>query len=103
MPTSLKSQASYAVLIDELSMSKYIWLLILVLPMWAAVELGAPKWVSVLTSIPFFLRAATLGDDPDEHLLGEGFAQYRPSILVILGVGGLVVGTALFALFRALL
>lgn len=57
-------------------MSKYIWLVILVIPMWAAAELDAPKWVLMLTAAPFFLRAATLGDHPDEHLLGEGFAQY---------------------------
>ena len=84
-------------------MSKYIWLVVLALPIWVAVELDAPKWVSILTAIPFFLRAATLGDHPDEHLLGESFSQYRPSSLVILGVGGLVLGAALFALFRALL
>ncbi|MEO7431937.1 MAG: hypothetical protein ABIR62_07910 [Dokdonella sp.] len=84
-------------------MSKYIWLLVLILPMWAAVELDAPKWVSVLTALPFFLRAATLGDEPDEHLLGENFDQSRPSILVILGIGGLVLGAAFLVLFRALL
>jgi uncharacterized protein (DUF983 family) len=84
-------------------MSKYIWLLILVFPMWAAVELEAPKWVSVLASVPFFLRAATLGDDPDEHLLGEGFAQYRPKILVVLVVGGLILGAAFLAVVKTLL
>jgi hypothetical protein len=84
-------------------MSKYIWLLVLALPVWAAVELDAPKWVSVLAAAPFFLRAATLGDHPDEHLLGEGFAQYRPSILVVLGVGGLILGAALLVVVRTLL
>jgi hypothetical protein len=82
-------------------MSKYIWLIILVLPAWASVELDAPKWVSMLASIPFFVRAATLGDHPDEHLLGEGFAQWRPSILVALGAGGLVLGVVLLVLLRA--
>lgn len=84
-------------------MSKYIWLLVLTLPIWVAAELDAPKWLSILTAIPFFLRAATLGDDPDEHLLGESFAQYRPTIIVVLGVGGLVLGAALLVLVRALL
>jgi uncharacterized protein (DUF983 family) len=84
-------------------MSKYIWLLVLILPMWAAIELDAPKWVSVLASVPFFLRAATLGDHSDEHLLGEGFAQYRPPILVVLVVGGLILGTALLVVVRTLL
>ena len=84
-------------------MSKYIWLLVLALPIWAAAELDAPKWVLVLTVIPFFLRAATLGDDPDEHLLGEKFAQYRPTILVVLGVGGLLLGAALLVVVRALM
>jgi len=84
-------------------MSKYIWLLILVLPIWAAVELDAPKWVSVLVSVPFFLRAATLGDHPDEHLLGEGFAQSRPKILVVLVVAGLILGAALLAVVKTLL
>ena len=84
-------------------MSKYIWLLILTLPIWAAVELDAPKWVSMLMSVPFFVRAATLGDDPEEHLLGEGFAKHRPSILVFLGVGGLILGAVLLVLVQALL
>jgi uncharacterized protein (DUF983 family) len=84
-------------------MSKYIWLVILALPIWAAVELDAPKWVSTLVAIPFFLRAATLGDHPDEHLLGEGFAQYRPPLLVVLIVGGLVLGAGLLVFVKALL
>jgi hypothetical protein len=84
-------------------MSKYIWLLVLAIPIWAAVELDAPRWISGLAAIPFFWRAATLGDDPDEHLLGEGFAQYRPSILVVLGIGGLILGAVIFVVVRALL
>lgn len=84
-------------------MSKYIWLLVLVLPMWASVEFDAPKWVSVLAAIPFFVRAATLGDHPDEHLLGEGFAQYRPTALLVLSVSGLILGVALLLLVKALL
>ena len=32
-------------------MGKYIWLVILALPVWAAVELDAPKWV---TEVPHF-------------------------------------------------
>lgn len=84
-------------------MSKYIWLLILTLPMWAAAELNAPKWVLLLAAAPFFLRAATLGDDPDEHLLGEGFARFRPSLLVLLGVGGLILGAVLLVVVRTLL
>ncbi|HEY6527061.1 MAG TPA: hypothetical protein VIZ65_00080 [Cellvibrionaceae bacterium] len=84
-------------------MSKYIWLFILALALWAAVELNAPKWVLILSTAAFFLRAATLGDHPDEHLLGEGFAQYRPSILIVLGVGGLILGAAIFAVIRTLL
>jgi hypothetical protein len=84
-------------------MSKYIWLFILALALWAAVKLNAPKWVLILATAAFFLRAATLGELPDEHLLGEGFAQYRPLILIVLGVGGLVLGAALFAVIRTLL
>ncbi|RYZ73015.1 MAG: hypothetical protein EOP91_06465 [Lysobacteraceae bacterium] len=82
-------------------MSSYIWLIILVLPVWASVELDAPKWVSMLACIPFFVRAATLGDHPDEPLLGEGFAQYRPSVLVVLGAGGLVLSALLLVPLRA--
>lgn len=83
-------------------MSKYIWLIVFVLPVWAAVELDAQKWVLTLTSIPFFLRAATLGDHPDEHLLGEGFKRYRPTVLVVLVVGGLVLGAGLLVFAMAL-
>ena len=84
-------------------MSKYIWLLVLVLPMWAAVELDAPKWVLTFTVVIFFARAATLGDHPDEHLLGEDFAKYRPFILAVLGLGGLILGAALLMLVKTLL
>jgi hypothetical protein len=82
--------------------SRYVWLIALALPIWAAAELEAPKWVLMLTAIPFFLRAATLGDPPDEQLLGEGFAQYRPSVLVALGVGGLILGAGLLMLAKVL-
>jgi uncharacterized protein (DUF983 family) len=84
-------------------MSKYIWLLVLALPIWAAIEFDAPKWVSVLTAIPFFLRAATLGNHPDEHLLGEDISQYRPSILAVLVVGGVILGAALLVVVRTML
>lgn len=84
-------------------MSKYIWLVVLALPIWAAAHFDAPKWIVTLATIPFFLRAATLGDNPDEHLLGEGFAQYRPTLLVVLGVGGLILGVVLLAITKALL
>jgi hypothetical protein len=84
-------------------MSKYIWLIVLTLPIWAAVEFDAPKWMLMLTVVAFYVRAATLGDHPDEHLLGEGFAKYRPSIIVVLGLGGLILGAALLVFVRALL
>ena len=84
-------------------MRKYIWLVVLALPIWAAAQFDAPKWVVMLTTIPFFLRAATLGDSPDEHLLGEWFAHYRPSLLVVLGVGGLILGAVLLVLAKVLL
>ena len=88
--------------IVENCMSKYIWLLVFLIPIWAAIEFDAPKWVSMLCSAPFFLRAATLGNDPDEYLLGEGFAQHRPIILVGLVVGGLAMAAGLLMLAKAL-
>ena len=84
-------------------MGKYIWLVILALPVWAAVELDAPKWVTALAAIPFFLRAATLGDAPDEHLLGEGFAGYRPFLVVALIAGAIALGVGLLAFAKTLL
>jgi hypothetical protein len=57
----------------------------------------------VLTAIPFFLRAATLGNHPDEHLLGEDISQYRPSILAVLVVGGVILGAALLVVVRTML
>ena len=84
-------------------MSKYIWLVVLALPIWGAAELDAPKCVVMRTTIPFFLRAATLGDTPEEHLLGEGYAKFRPTLLVVLVVGGLIMGAVLLILAKVLL
>jgi hypothetical protein len=82
-------------------MSKYLWLVLLAVPPWVAEKLDAPKWVLLLAAAPFFFRAATLGDDPDEHLLGEGFARFRRPVLLMLLVGGFVFGTVMLIVFRA--
>lgn len=82
-------------------MNKIVWLVLLAIPPWVAAELGAPKWVLLLTSAPLFIRAATLGNDSEEYLLGEGFAEYRGSFLAILIVGGLVLGVVLLVVFQA--
>ena len=51
-------------------MPKFVWLLLLAIPPWAAVEFDAPKWLVMVAVAPFFLFAMTL-QDPDEELLGE--------------------------------
>lgn len=80
-------------------MRKYVWLLILAIPPWAAVKLDAPKRGVLLAVAPFFLLAMTL-DDPDEHLLGESSGAFRKGALMAIGVGGLVLGGVLFILWH---
>lgn len=80
-------------------MLKYIWLLVLAIPPWVAVEFDAPKWVVMVAAAPFFLFAMTLGD-PDEDLLGEASGTFRKGALVVMGVGGLVLGGIVFILWQ---
>ena len=80
-------------------MLKYIWLLVLAIPPWAAVEFDSPKWVVMIAVVPFFLLAMTLGN-PEEHLLGEASGKFRKGALVFIGVGGIVLGSALFILWQ---
>lgn len=80
-------------------MLKYVWLLVLAVPPWAAVKFDAPKWIVVLAVVPFLIFAMTLGD-PDENLLGEASGKFRKSALVIIVAGGLAVGTVFFILWR---
>lgn len=80
-------------------MLKYVWLLVLAIPPWVAVEFDAPKWVTMVSAAPFFLFAMTLGDS-DEDLLGEASGTFRKGALVVMGVGGLVLGCILFILWQ---
>lgn len=82
-------------------MLKYVWLLALVVPPWLAVEFDAPKWVAVIATAPFFLYAMTLGD-PDEEMLGEYSGSFRKSALVVMAIGGLILGTVAFVLWKVL-
>lgn len=84
-------------------MMRYVWLVLLAIPPWVVTALGAPKWGVLVAAAPFFIRAATLGDDPDEHLLGEGFAKSRMPVLLLLLIGGVILGGALLVVFRAAL
>ncbi len=83
-------------------MKKLIWLLLLAMPPWLASELDAQTWVLILSVIPFFLYASTLGDT-DEHLLGEGFAKNSKPLILVIVIGGLVLGSGLLSFVRALL
>ena len=80
-------------------MLKYVWLLVLAIPPWVAVEFDAPKWVMMVSAAPFFLFAMTLGD-PDEELLGEASGTFRKGALVVMGVGDLVLGGIVFILWQ---
>ncbi|WP_431098492.1 hypothetical protein [Polaromonas aquatica] len=80
-------------------MLKYVWLLVLAIPPWAAAEFDAPKWLVAIAVAPFLLFAMTLGD-PDEHLLGESSTKFRKGALVAIVAGGLVLGSILFILWR---
>jgi hypothetical protein len=80
-------------------MRKYIWLLLLTIPPWAAVEFDSPKWVVTVAVAPFFILAMTLGDS-EEYLLGEASEKFRKGALVAIGAGGLVLGGAFFILWQ---
>ena len=82
-------------------MLKYVWLLVLAIPPWAAAEFDAPKWIVMAALAPFLLFAMTLGD-PDEELLGEASGTFRKRARVAIGVGGLVLGGILFILWQVL-
>ena len=79
-------------------MRKYVWLLLLGIPPWVAVQFEAQKWFVMLAAVPFFLFAMTLGD-PDEDLLGEASGKFRKVVLVVIGAGTIVLGSVLFILW----
>jgi hypothetical protein len=81
------------------NMPKPLWLLVLALPPWAAVEFGAPKWGLMLAVAPFFLVAMTL-EDPDVELLGESSGAFRKGALAVAGVGGLVLAGVIAILWQ---
>ncbi|MEC5387850.1 hypothetical protein VVD49_19110 [Uliginosibacterium sp. H3] len=80
-------------------MLKYVWLLVLTIPPWAAAEFGASKWVVGLALAPFFILAMTYGD-PDEDQFGEASGAFRKGALIALFVGAIVLVTVLFILWR---
>jgi hypothetical protein len=80
-------------------MRKYLWLLVLAIPPWIAVEVDAPKWIVLLAVAPFFLLAMTL-DDPDQDLLGEASGSFRKGTLIVIGAGGLVLGGVILILWQ---
>lgn len=82
-------------------MLRYVWLLALVIPPWIAVEFDAPKWGVMIATAPFFLYAMTLGD-PDEDMLGERSATFRKGALTVMAIGGAILGTVAFALWKVL-
>ena len=82
-------------------MLKYVWLLVLAIPPWVAVQFDAPKWVVMVALAPFLLFAMTLGD-PDEELLGETSGTFRKGARVVIVVGALVLGIVIFILWQAL-
>jgi hypothetical protein len=82
-------------------MVKIVWLLLLAIPPWAAVEFDAPKWAVMIAAAPFFLYAMTLGD-PDEESLGEASGGFRRGTLVLMAAGGLVLGGVLLILWQVL-
>ncbi|UHQ24888.1 hypothetical protein LVB77_09515 [Lysobacter sp. 5GHs7-4] len=83
------------------NMLRYLWLLALVIPPWAAVEFDAPKWAIAIAAAPFFLYAMSLGD-PDEDMLGEHSAAFRKGALTVMAIGGAILGTVAFVLWKVL-
>jgi hypothetical protein len=80
-------------------MLKYLWLLVLAVPPWAAAKFDAPKWIVLLAVAPFLIFAMTLGD-PEEDALGEASGKFRKPVLVVIAAGGLALGTVVFLLWR---
>jgi len=83
-------------------MRNLLLLAILAVPPWFASQLNAPKWVLLLAIAPFFICAATFDDDPEQQLLGEGFAKYRSPVLLVVLIAGAVVGGLLLLAFHTI-
>jgi hypothetical protein len=79
-------------------MIRLLLLLVLAIPPWLAVKFGAPKWVTGLSIAPFFLLAMNMGDDPEEHMFGEASEGIGKWLLLFVGLGGVVIGLAAWAL-----
>ncbi|NUO75855.1 MAG: hypothetical protein HOQ32_07560 [Lysobacter sp.] len=73
----------------------------LVIPPWIAVEFDSPKWAIVIATAPFFLYAMSLGD-PDEDMLGEHSTTFRKGALAVMAIGGAILGTVVFVLWKVL-
>ena len=78
-------------------MKKIALLLILAIPPWLATKFGAPKWGVILSMVPFGLLAMSMGDS-DENLLGEASSSVGKWLFLLLGIGGLVLGTVAWSL-----
>jgi hypothetical protein len=79
-------------------MKKYIWLIVLLIPLWVASEYDAPRWVVLLLLGIFMLYAGTLPSQYDRP--GEGGLS---PFLILIAIAGLVMGTVLFKYARALM
>ena len=78
-------------------MSKILFLLALAIPPWLAGKFDAPKWVLLLSSVPFGLLAISMGD-PDEHMFGEASEKVGRYLFLLLGLGGTALGVLAWSL-----
>lgn len=77
-------------------MKKIAMLLALAIPPWLATKFGAPKWGVILSIVPFGLFAMSMGDS-DENLLGKASSGVGKWLFLLVGIGGLVLGTVAFS------
>ena len=80
-------------------MRKLVWLVALTIPPWIASELGAPKWVLLISVAPFFLLAMTMGNH-EEDLLGDAAPTFRRLTLPLVAIGGIALAYFVYSMWR---
>ena len=78
-------------------MTRILFLLALTVPPWLATKFAAPKWVVLLSIVPFGLLAMSMGDS-DEHMFGEASESVGKYLFLLLGLGSVALGLLAWSL-----
>lgn len=78
-------------------MTRILFLIVLAVPPWLATKFDAPKWVVLLSIVPFGLLAMSMGDS-DEHMFGDASETVGKYLFLLLGLGGVALGVLAWSL-----